>query len=221
MKKLLLLAISVASIGASVAQKIDLDRVYIAHQYRDLPSTPLDSTWRTYNVRVEVPSTISGAMSSSSIEDRINLQGWKKVYGGGHVQLTVNFDDLMFDGQKIENRKEEVKNKEGVVTATNYYYWSVVKYSIGGTYSSSLTDNQIVSLIISMVLCFFWYGVLSLLGDIKALDLIGKSLEWFSLDFHYQSISRGVLDTRDFIYFLGFIATFLGGTKLVFESRKW
>lgn len=94
-------------------------------------------------------------------------------------------------------------------------------YASIGLFASSLTDNQIVSLIISMVLCFFWYGVLSLLGDIKALELIGKSLEWFSLDFHYQSISRGVLDTRDIVYFLGFIATFLGGTKLVFESRKW
>ena len=55
----------------------------------------------------------------------------------------------------------------------------------------------------------------------KALDAIGKSLEWFSLDFHYQSISRGVLDTRDVIYFFGFIATFLGATKMAFESRKW
>ena len=136
MKKLLFLAMSVVAFNVTIAQKIDLDRVFVAHQYRDLPSTPLDSTWRTYNVRVEVPSTISGAMSSSSIEDRINLQGWKKVYGGGHAQITVNFDDLMFDGQKIENRKEEIKNKEGVVTATNYYYWSVVKYSIGGTYSA-------------------------------------------------------------------------------------
>jgi opacity protein-like surface antigen len=121
MKKLFLLAMGVAAMSALTAQKIDLDRVYVAHQYRDLPSTPLDSTWRTYNVRVEVPSTISGAMSASSIEDRINLQGWKKVYGGGHAQITINFDDLMFDGQKIENRKEEIKNKEGVVTATNYY----------------------------------------------------------------------------------------------------
>ncbi len=94
-------------------------------------------------------------------------------------------------------------------------------YASIGLFASSRTDNQIVSLIISMVLCFFWYGVLSLLGDVKALEVIGKSLEWFSLDFHYQSISRGVLDTRDIVYFVGFIATFLGGTKLVFESRKW
>ncbi|MFM8995601.1 MAG: hypothetical protein ACKOI1_05080, partial [Bacteroidota bacterium] len=91
MKKLLFLAMSVAAFNVTIAQKIDLDRVYVAHQYRDLPFTPLDSTWRTYNLRVEVPSTIFGAMSSSSIEDRINLQGWKYVYSGGHAQITVNF----------------------------------------------------------------------------------------------------------------------------------
>jgi len=72
-----------------------------------------------------------------------------------------------------------------------------------------------------MALCFFWYGILGLLGDVKWLAEIGKSLEWFSLDYHYRSISRGVLDTRDVVYFVGFAAVFLGSTKLVFESRKW
>ena len=49
----------------------------------------------------------------------------------------------------------------------------------------------------------------------------GKSLEWFGLEFHYDSISRGLVDTRDVIYFVGFILVFLGLTKIVFESRKW
>lgn len=94
-------------------------------------------------------------------------------------------------------------------------------YAAIGMFSSSLTDNQIIALIISMAICFFWYGILSMLGDIKWLAGIGKSLEWFSLDYHYRSISRGVLDTRDVIYFFGFASVFLGSTKLVFDSRKW
>ena len=81
MKKQFILAFALLLSGMGIAQKIDLDRVYVAHQYRDLPSTPLDSTWRTYNVRVEVPSTISNAMSASSIEERVNLQGWKNLAG--------------------------------------------------------------------------------------------------------------------------------------------
>jgi hypothetical protein len=144
MKKLFIISLSALLSCLGTAQKIDLDRVFVPHQYRDLPSTPLDSTWRTYNVRVEVPSTISNAMSASSIEERVNLQGWKKVYGGGHAQFTVNFDDLMFDGQKIDQRKEETKNKEGVVTATRYYYWSTVKYSLGATYSAKDWQSNVL-----------------------------------------------------------------------------
>jgi len=94
-------------------------------------------------------------------------------------------------------------------------------YASVGMFSSSLTDNQIVALITSMLLNFFFFGVLGMLGDISWLTNIGKSLEWFGLEFHYDSISRGVIDSRDVIYFFGFIFVFLGLTKIVFESRKW
>lgn len=94
-------------------------------------------------------------------------------------------------------------------------------YASIGMFSSSLTDNQIVALITSMVMNFFFFGVLNMLGDISWLNVIGKSLEWFGLEFHYDSISRGLVDTRDIVYFLGFILVFLGLTKIVFESRKW
>jgi ABC-2 type transport system permease protein len=94
-------------------------------------------------------------------------------------------------------------------------------YTAVGLFSSSITDNQIVALLISMLLSFFFYDVLSMLGDIPWLDTIGRSLSWFGLEFHYDSISRGVIDTRDVMYFSGFTAVFLGLTKWVFESRKW
>lgn len=94
-------------------------------------------------------------------------------------------------------------------------------YTAMGIFSSSLTDNQIVALIFSMVLCFFFYTVVGMIGDIPALDAIGKSVEWFGLDYHYYSMSRGVLDTRDMIYMLSFSALFIWLTKTVFESRKW
>jgi ABC-2 type transport system permease protein len=94
-------------------------------------------------------------------------------------------------------------------------------YTAMGVFSSAVTDNQIVALILSMALGFFFYVVLGMMGDITALDAIGKSLEWFSLEYHYDSISRGVLDTRDVLYMLSFSALFIGLTKTVFESRKW
>lgn len=94
-------------------------------------------------------------------------------------------------------------------------------YTSMGIFASSLTDNQIVALIFSMVLSLFFYLVVGMVGDIKALDSIGKSVEWFGLDYHYYSLSRGVLDTRDVIFMLSFSGVFIWLTKTVFESRKW
>jgi ABC-2 type transport system permease protein len=94
-------------------------------------------------------------------------------------------------------------------------------YTAIGLFSSSITDNQIVALLTSMVISFFFFAVLSMLGDVAWLDSIGRSLAWFGLEFHYDSISRGVVDTRDIVFFGGFTAIFLGCTQLVFESRKW
>jgi ABC-2 type transport system permease protein len=94
-------------------------------------------------------------------------------------------------------------------------------YTSMGIFASSLTDNQIVALILSMVLCLFFYIVVGMVGDIKALDAIGKSVEWFGLDYHYYSLSRGVLDTRDVLFMLSFSGVFIWLTKTVFESRKW
>ena len=94
-------------------------------------------------------------------------------------------------------------------------------YTAMGLFASVLTENQIISLILSMVFCIFFYVIIAWIGDIKAFDAIGKSLDWFGLDFHYRSLSRGVLDTRDLVYFFSFSALFIWLTKLVYESRKW
>lgn len=90
-----------------------------------------------------------------------------------------------------------------------------------GLFASSLTDNQIISFIIAAVLCgFLYFGfefiyTLDLFGNI---DLFIKSL---GISTHYASISRGVLDTRDLIYFLSIIVLFILFTKISLESRKW
>ncbi len=90
-----------------------------------------------------------------------------------------------------------------------------------GLFSSSITDNQIVSFIIAIFLCGFLYigfefiYSLDLFGNI---DLFIKSL---GINAHYTSMSRGVIDTRDIIYFLSVIALFIIFTKFSLASRKW
>ena len=94
-------------------------------------------------------------------------------------------------------------------------------YTAIGIFCSALTDNQIVALISSMALCFLFYQVLGLMGEVAWLNAVGKSLSWFGLDYHYYSLSKGVIDTRDVLFFASFSAAFVYSTKLVFESRKW
>lgn len=90
-----------------------------------------------------------------------------------------------------------------------------------GLFSSSLTDNAIVSFIIALFLCGFFY-----LGFefIYSLDFFGKFdllIQTLGISAHYSSVSRGVIDTRDIIYFLSIIAFFIVLTKISLESRKW
>ncbi|MBX7093427.1 MAG: gliding motility-associated ABC transporter substrate-binding protein GldG [Flavobacteriales bacterium] len=89
-----------------------------------------------------------------------------------------------------------------------------------GIFSSAVSQNQIVSFIIGVFLCFFFYLGFDFLGSYAmfgSLDTLVKDLGIYE---HYHSISRGVIDTRDVIYFLSVIVVFVLLTKVVLESRK-
>ncbi|MDC3352467.1 gliding motility-associated ABC transporter permease subunit GldF, partial [Crocinitomicaceae bacterium] len=90
-----------------------------------------------------------------------------------------------------------------------------------GIFASSITDSQIVSFILAMFLSWFMFMGLDLLAvfsQFGGLDLVLRNMGIME---HYDSIQRGVLDTRDLIYFVSFAAVFLLSTKLVLQSRKW
>lgn len=90
-----------------------------------------------------------------------------------------------------------------------------------GIFSSAITDNQIVSFILATFLCFFCYTGFE---QISALDLFGNVdniIISLGINFHYNSMSRGVIDTRDMLYFISLIALFVLLTRTTLESRKW
>ncbi len=91
-----------------------------------------------------------------------------------------------------------------------------------GIFSSSVTDNQIVAFISAIFLCFFFYIGFDYLSGLPI--FYGKTdniIKMIGINDHYTSISRGVIDTRDIIYFLTIKAAFTMATKLSLESRKW
>jgi ABC-2 type transport system permease protein len=91
-----------------------------------------------------------------------------------------------------------------------------------GIFSSSITKNQIVSFVLATFLCFVFYWMFDMLSRIPIfVGKIDDVIQGFGIQAHYNSISRGVVDSRDVIYFLSLIAFFVMATKVSLESRKW
>ncbi len=94
-------------------------------------------------------------------------------------------------------------------------------YSAIGLFSSSLTSNQVVAFISGAVISFIFYIGFQSLSLLKFWGSFAYVIDYLGINEHYQSISRGVIDSRDVIYFLSLIVFFLLLTKLKLESRKW
>ncbi|TKB95986.1 gliding motility-associated ABC transporter permease subunit GldF [Pedobacter cryophilus] len=90
-----------------------------------------------------------------------------------------------------------------------------------GIFASSLTKNQIIAFAIAVFLSFFAFSGFDSASQILSLQRFDNILINIGINEHYQSISRGVLDSRDLIYFLSFITVFLLITKTILGGRKW
>ena len=90
-----------------------------------------------------------------------------------------------------------------------------------GIFASSLTQNQIVAFIIAVLLCGFLFLGFEFIHSLSLFGKIDLFIQSLGMNAHYTSISRGVIDSRDIIYFGSLIAIFLLLTKLKLESRKW
>lgn len=88
-----------------------------------------------------------------------------------------------------------------------------------GLLASSWTDNQLVALFVGAAICFgFWV----LDRFLPFLPLGAASVfEWLSFDVHFRSMARGVIDTRDLVYFISVIGLALAMAFRSLESRRW
>jgi len=90
-----------------------------------------------------------------------------------------------------------------------------------GIFASSVTENQVVSFILAVFLCFILYSGLSSIASINVWGNFSYIIEQFSVLYHYGSLSKGLIDLRDIVYFLSVIAVMLLITNLIINSRKW
>ena len=92
-------------------------------------------------------------------------------------------------------------------------------YSSIGTFASSITDNQVVAFIIGIfiVIIFFLMDKMLMFVPISLTGII----QYLSVDYHLSNISRGVIDSRNLIYFASMVGFFLFMTVRVLEIQKW
>lgn len=90
-----------------------------------------------------------------------------------------------------------------------------------GIFASSITKNQVIAFTIAVFLCFFAFSGFDSIAKLFEGSYPETVLINLSVNEHYQSISRGVLDTRDLVYFITFIVLFISLTKLSIGGRKW
>lgn len=90
-----------------------------------------------------------------------------------------------------------------------------------GIFASSITKNQVIAFAVAVFICFITFQGFDAMSSIFGLQYFETVLLNLSVNEHYQSISRGVLDTRDLVYFISFVMVFLGLTRLVIGGKKW
>lgn len=90
-----------------------------------------------------------------------------------------------------------------------------------GIFSSALTDNQIVSFILSVFLSFILFSGFSSLSQLDLWAEVTFFFSKLSLDAHYNALGKGLIDSRDVIYMLSVSFFMLFATRLVLISRLW
>lgn len=94
-------------------------------------------------------------------------------------------------------------------------------FTSAGIFSSSVSNNQIVSFILALLLCYVLYNGFNHLASLDLWEGSATSLLPLGLDYHYNALSKGVVDSRNICYFMSVTAIMLISTKLVLGSRKW
>jgi ABC-2 type transport system permease protein len=94
-------------------------------------------------------------------------------------------------------------------------------YAAIGIFASSLSGNQIVAFLLAVLLSFVMFQGFAFMGDSAGSGKLALGISKLGIAWHYESMSRGVLDSRDILYFLVVCALFLLASTLGLQKRNW
>lgn len=88
-----------------------------------------------------------------------------------------------------------------------------------GIFTSSITNNQIVGFLLALAIGILFHFLFSFLAG-AASGFVSELLNYLSISTHFESISRGVIDSKDIIYFLSVIFLGLVSTEAVLQRNR-
>ncbi len=94
----------------------------------------------------------------------------------------------------------------------------IASYCAIGVFTSTLSENQIVAFILAVFICFVFY--FGFVGISELLEQNNSIISKLGMDYHFKSMSRGVIDTRDVIYFVSITILFLSLTVYKLKTSK-
>ena len=89
-----------------------------------------------------------------------------------------------------------------------------------GIFASAITSSQIVAFIIAMFLCILFYQGFELMGSYNQMGSLDSVIKYCGMTYHYDGIKRGLIDTKNIVYFLSIIALFIYAALTVIKSLK-
>jgi len=149
------------------------------------------------------------------------IKDYEFVIGKYLASLALIIIGLLFTGVHFITLVSFGTNIDYGALFTGYLglFFAGAVYASIGTFASSLFDNQVVAFIIGVfiVLMFFLFDKLLIFVP----SFMASTIQYLSVDYHISNMSRGVIDTRNVIYFVSVVGTFLFATVQVLSSRKW
>ena len=133
-------------------------------------------------------------------------------YFGAFILIIISLLPTLLYVYTVYQLGNPVGNLDMGSTLGSYFglLFLIASYTAIGIFTSSLADNQIVAFIVSVFLCLLFYIGFEGIAEFTSSNFI----EELGMNIHFKSMSRGVIDTRDIIYFLSITIFFIALTKL-------
>lgn len=112
-------------------------------------------------------------------------------------------------------------DKGGTIGAYTGLFFLASVYASIGIFASSITDNQVIAFVTAVLLCFILFMGFDSVAYLPGVKNFDESIIRLGINEHYKSMSRGVIDIRDAVYFISVVIIFNESTRMVLLSRQW